>query len=190
MTETTFVTVTELAKRDGVSKPAISKTVKKLVQDHGLEVTRNARGHVAGVAVVQFDHLREKYTSSVKVQASNKEKSKSISPPAADSLDEARRKAAWLDVEKKEFERALALGKYINSEDMEASLAVCGREILKIIMSLPNDIEAIAAGITKEGTHGGREVLKTIRNTMCNKIADRLEAVSEKSPQNDKALVD
>jgi len=182
------MTITELARRDSLSKPVVSRTVKKLVEQHDLEVTRDGRGRISGVAVVQFDHLRKQFTSSIKVQAAKKSESVRITVRESDSLDEARRKSMWLDVEKKEFERQLLLGKYILAEKQRESAEYCGRAIQNIMNQLPNKVDEIAAGITKEGTSGGRVVLRRIRDEILEQIADRLESIGQQAPKVD--LVD
>ncbi len=180
------MTISELSNRDSVSRQAISKTVKRLVEDHDLKVTRNARGHITGVAVVQFDSLRKKFTSAVKVQASRKKETKPAEPPKQDSLDEARRKSAWLDVERKEYERKETLGKLVRADQVRDALERCGREIQGIILQqLPNRIEEIATGITREGTHGGRTVLRNIGNDLCEQIAKKMTDISADAPQQD-----
>jgi hypothetical protein len=48
--------VTKIAERDGVSKQAVSKNVRRLI-DRGLFIERNARGEVGGVDVAEYYRL-------------------------------------------------------------------------------------------------------------------------------------
>ena len=56
-----MVSVGELARRDGVSKAAVSAMVKKLVAHHKLTIVRDVRGYVAMVAVEEYDDLRQRF---------------------------------------------------------------------------------------------------------------------------------
>jgi hypothetical protein len=52
-----FWKLQQIAKRDGVSKQAISKKVRKLALAAGLSVTLDARGRIASVDIDQFDQI-------------------------------------------------------------------------------------------------------------------------------------
>ena len=52
-------TITEIAKREGITKQAVSKNVRKLLA-RGLRIERNSRGEVGGVDVAQYYHLQGK----------------------------------------------------------------------------------------------------------------------------------
>jgi len=49
--------IAQIAARDGVTKQAVSKNVRHLL-DRGLYIERSARGDVGGVDVVSYDRLR------------------------------------------------------------------------------------------------------------------------------------
>ena len=49
-----MLSIGELARRDGVSKAAVSRKVKNLRKNHGLSVEIDVRGRVAAVNAAQY----------------------------------------------------------------------------------------------------------------------------------------
>jgi DNA-binding transcriptional ArsR family regulator len=48
-----MLSIGDIAQRDGVSKPAVSRKVKQLVEQHGLTVERDGQERVARVNVAE-----------------------------------------------------------------------------------------------------------------------------------------
>lgn len=75
----------EIAARDGVTKQAVTKIVRQLVEKHGLPVERDGRDRVVRFSLAHYDHYRGEFASSEKVTAARRETSPSA--PSSTSRD-------------------------------------------------------------------------------------------------------
>src|SRR5690606_10199146 len=66
---TVMATPAEVAARDGVTKQAVTKLVRRLVEEHGLPVARDARDRITRFSLAHYDHYRSQFASSEKVAA-------------------------------------------------------------------------------------------------------------------------
>ena len=57
-------------ERDGISRQAISKTVRELIAKHEIPVERDGRDRIVRVSVAHIDHYRGKFQNPAKVMAS------------------------------------------------------------------------------------------------------------------------
>lgn len=90
-------TVSQIAARDRVSKQAVSKKVKELV-DLGLTVERDSRGFVKKLNVVEYDRLRGRTDDPSKAPRPGRHAlAPAPKPPADDneSYKEALRTKTW-----------------------------------------------------------------------------------------------
>ncbi|UZE51112.1 MarR family transcriptional regulator [Rhodopseudomonas sp. P2A-2r] len=178
-----MATVSEIANRDGISKQAVSKKVKALI-DLGLAVERNERGDVGRVNVAQYDFLRGKHDDPSKNQRPG---AQTQQPPARDmeSYEEALRKKTWYEAERKGLELAEQRGDLVRVADLAAATGDCGEEIVAVLRRLSDEADALAAAVTRDGVHGMRVALKAIENRMMVEVADKLAALARlgKTPQ-------
>ena len=89
-----MLSIGEIAARDGVSKPAVSRKVGQLVERHGLTVERDGQGRVARVNVAEYDHLRGRFDDPSKVQAPAAPIPSATQKPG-ETYDEALRQRTW-----------------------------------------------------------------------------------------------
>ncbi len=179
--------VTRIAERDGVSRQAISKQVARLIEHHGLDVSRDGRGRVAAVNIVHFDDLRRRFGDSGKVhEPALKPTLQESSPGGDETLDGARRLKLVLETEALRLRLAEESGQLVRMDAMGEALARLGEEIGRII-DLPQHADAIATAAAK-GLHELRIALKRMTVEMRTAVADSCAGLTQVAPQKDEAL--
>ncbi|OLP56812.1 hypothetical protein BJF92_12130 [Rhizobium rhizosphaerae] len=183
--------VAQIAARDGVSKAAVSKAIKKLLEAHPeTPVVRDGQGRIASISLAHYDEYRARFVNPAKASAPIREVS-SDSPPSlprldpSDSFDEARRQSEWLKVGREKIRHQQECGQLVRLDMVEEAHKKLGAEIQSVIRGLPNHADEVALAISKEGVHGVRQVLRTIAFAMGNKIADKMAAIAEAAPESD-----
>lgn len=188
--ETVMVTPADVAARDNVTKQAVTKLVRQLVEKHKLPVERDGRDRVVRFSLAHYDHYRGEFASSEKVAASRN------SPPAptpqnsSTSRDEALRQEAWLKVGREKIRRQEEIGQLIRADRTRDALTVCGREIQNIIARLQNKADDMALAVSREGAHGLRVMLRQISFDLNSEIAEKLAAIVEAAALHDEPLED
>jgi DNA-binding Lrp family transcriptional regulator len=178
-------TVSEIAERDGISKQAVSKRVKALVDDHGLAVETDARGNVARVNVVHYDLLRERHGNPSKDQ--RPAPSTESSAPAGDSYEEALRLKTHYEATRKGIELDEQMGKLVRVDELQQAVADVGAEIAAIVGKVEQEADALAAAGMRDGPHGIRVALKQVKFRMLTEIADALDALGKRNAQASEA---
>lgn len=168
-------TVKQVADRDGVSKQAVSKKVKDLVERHGLAVERDGQGRVVALNVAEYDHLRGRYGDPSKVQAPRQ---MDAPPPPSESYDEALRQKTWHEAERRRIELEEMKGRLVPVAAVENIVAESGAAIASVIDRLPSSADDLAAAVARDGSHGLRVALKKLANAMREEIAKKLDKVA------------
>jgi DNA-binding Lrp family transcriptional regulator len=171
--------VSQIAERDGITKQAVSKMVRRLAEEHGLAVERNAQGAVTAVNVAAYDHLRQRYGDPSKAQAPLP----LAAPPANDSYDEALRQKTWIETERQRIALAETKGELLNAAKVREALQRCGAEIAAVIKRLPNATDDFAATVGREGSHGLRVALNKYSTSQLVEIARILETIASGAPE-------
>jgi biotin operon repressor len=178
-----------IAARDGISKQAVSKKVKGLSADHGLQVDRDTRGRIVAVNVAAYDHLRSKFGDPSKAQSSADYSSDELEPPSGrtgrspDSFEEAKRQLAWIDAERARMRFAEEKKALVRVAGVVEATTECGQEIARIIDRLPQAADDLAAAIGRDGTHGARVALKRLAQRMREDIAAALATIAGATPE-------
>lgn len=183
--------VSQIATRDGISKQAVSKIVKSLIENTDIPVERDGRGRVSSLSLAHYDHHRSQFTNPAKTNVSRSEPIGSTSSPfRLDSFDEARRQGEWLKVEREKLRRQEELKQLVRADLLSEALAVCGKEIQSIISRLQNRADEVALAVSKEGVHGARLLLRQIAFDLNTAIADKLDEIIIDAPARDPQIVD
>ncbi|CUA90201.1 hypothetical protein Ga0061061_111113 [Chelatococcus sambhunathii] len=169
-------TVKQVADRDGVSKQAVSKKVKDLVERHGLAVERDGQGRVVALNVAEYDHLRGRYGDPSKAQAPRQQELPQ--PPPSESYDEALRQKTWHEAERRRIELEEMKGRLVPVAAVESIVAESGAAIASVIDRLPSSADDLAAAVARDGSHGLRVALKKLANAMREDIAKALDKVA------------
>lgn len=188
--ETVMATPAEVAARDGVTKQAVTKLVRRLVEDHDLPVERDGRERIVRFSLAHYDHYRGEFASSEKVAAARKDAPAVQPANSSTSRDEALRQEAWLKVGREKIRRQEQIGQLVRADRMRDALTVCGREIQSSIARLQNKADDMALAVSREGSHGLRVLLRQIAFDLNTEIADSLGAIIEKAAEHDDALED
>lgn len=188
--ETVMATPAEVAARDGVTKQAVTKLVRRLVEDHDLPVERDARDRIVRFSLAHYDHYRGEFASSEKVAAARKDAPAVQPVNSSTSRDEALRQEAWLKVGREKIRRQEQIGQLVRADRMRDALTVCGREIQSSIARLQNKADDMALAVSREGSHGLRVLLRQVAFDLNTEIADSLGAIIEKAAEHDDALED
>lgn len=193
--ETVMATPAQVAARDGVTKQAVTKTVRQLVATHGLPVERDGRGRVTRFSLAHYDHIRGQFVSSERTAAARSGSPGRPASPAdpgpatnVQSRDEALRQEAWLKVGREKLRRQEEVGQLIRADRTRQALTACGREIQSLVARLPNRADDLALVVSREGVHGLRMALRRLAGEVNGEIADRLEAIFEDAPEYDPAI--
>jgi hypothetical protein len=193
MTEETLVmwSVAQIADRDDVSKQAVSKAIKKLLEDRpDTPVDRDSQGRVMLISLGHYDHYRQRHVNPAKAKAEIRQPM-GANAPALDpskSFEEARRQSEWLKVSRERIRKQDEVGDLIRKDLNDAAIRTAGIEIQSIIKRLPNRADDVALAISKEGVHGVRVTLRQIAFEIGNEIANRLAELSAAAPEHDPLL--
>lgn len=191
--------ISRIAERDGVSKPTVSIHVKRLVERHGLTVHRDGQGRVSAVNVVEYDALRDRYADPSKVQAPPRAEdgAAALPPPSAaasgrdlTNYDEAQRRRAWLDVEKRRLEVGEQRGLLIRADRYGDAVGRCGDEMARLIDQLPQDADALAAELDLDDVHALRVALKALARRLRGELAGAFAALAAEAGTLDEPMAD
>jgi hypothetical protein len=190
MDETVMAAPAMVAARDGVTKQAVTKLVRRFVEEHSLPVERDGRGRIVRFSLAHYDHFRGEFASSEKVAAARKDPPPVQPANSSTSRDEALRQEAWLKVGREKLRRQEQIGSLVRADSMRDALTVCGREIQSSIARLQNKADDMALAVSREGAHGLRVLLRQISFDLNTEIADKLAAIVEKAAEHDDVLED
>lgn len=183
-------TAVQIAARDGVSKQAVSKTVRKLLEDRpDTPVQRGDRGQVLSISLAHYDEYRQRFVNPAKAAAPIRHngggQKLNSSVELGATFEEARRQAEWLKVGRERIKHQEDLKQLLRKDKVEEANQVIAREIQSVVARLPNHADAIAIAVSREGAHGARVALRTIAFDLGNSIANRLQAVADEAPEFD-----
>ncbi|WP_210215624.1 hypothetical protein [Mongoliimonas terrestris] len=183
--------------RDG-SQPNVSKTVGRFVERFGLDVIRDRAGHVRAVDIEQFDRCREQWTNPAKRYAGLGNLPRLPSSPdgsepqdgqapagprkADSSYEEAMRRRAWAEAERKTIELDSLKGNLIVRASLVTALDDASAAICTTIDRLPRQSDELAAVVAKEGSHGLQVALRKLAGRMRGEIAAALQSIAAAAP--------
>ena len=187
----------EVAARDGVSKQAVSKQIKSLLEAKPeTPVERDGRGRVIKVSLAHYDEFRQRFVNPLKASAPlrsiDTEQPQPQAPltDATDSLNEARRQSEWLKVGREKIRHQEELGQLIRKDRMVDAALMVGAEIKLVVARLQNRADDLAHAVSREGASGARVLLRRIAFELGNEIADKLAAIADASPEADPLIED
>lgn len=189
--------ISRISERDRVSKPTVSIHVKRLVERHGLTVTRDHLNRVALVNVVQYDALRERYADPSKAQAPRLDETDAdeaapaswpVSATSKTSLEEANRQRAWFDVERRRLEAAELRGLLIRRDTYDAAVGACADELVRLIDLLPQEADAFAVELQFDDVHRVRIALKGLARRLRINLSQAFTALQAGAPAHDEPI--
>lgn len=169
--------VGEIATRDGISAPAVSKKVKRLVADHGLQVNTDSTGRVTAVNVVQYDQLLKKHGDPSKAQTP------ATRPTSTGTLDDARTRQAYYSSELDRLKLAQQIGQVVLRGDLDYALEEAGEVIGRSIETLAGATDDLAAAYEQGGQQALRIKLKALVHQARELAAEALDGLVAAAPE-------
>ncbi|MBD9390141.1 hypothetical protein IB237_23350 [Agrobacterium sp. AGB01] len=193
-----MASATQIAERDNVTKQAVSKAIRKLIDERpDTPVERGQQGQIIRISLAHYDHFRQSFTNPAKAVAplrseDGRPTGRGSSTPirVEDSFEEARRQSEWLKVGRERIRHQEDCGQLIRKDKNEQALTVIGVEIQSILKRLPNRSDDIAMAVSKEGVHGVRVLMRQIAFDVGVEIADKLSAIAAAAPEQDPLIED
>lgn len=190
MSETPIIIwpITKIAERDGVTREAISRHARKLLELHPeTPVELDARGRIVGISVAHLDEFRSRFVNPAKASAVVKatDMRASPTPAAGDSFEEARRQSEWIRVSRERLRHQEELGQLVRVDKLREALDSAGGEIRAAWGRLPAYADDVAHAVGREGISGVRRKLKEIGLELGNKLADKLGSIAAEAPKFD-----
>lgn len=201
MTDATMImwSIGQIAERDGVSKPAISKQVKKMLEAKPeTPVEFDGQGRVLKVSLAHYDEFRHRHINPAKATAplrpiegeTAEEQPSEPKVAAKDSFEEARRQSEWLKVTRERIRHQEELGQLVRADKLSEAVRSAGTEIRTVLARLQNRSDEFALAVSREGVHGVRVLIRRIVFDLGNEIADKLEQVAAAAPEVDAMIED
>lgn len=175
-----MLSIADLAARDGVSKPAVSRRVKQL-REIGLQVELDGQGRVALVHSVQYDELKGRVADPSKAQAPAQQ----TPIPTGETYDEALRQKTWTEAERSKLRLLEEQGKLVRVDQLADALAQAGEKIVRAVDLILNDVDDLAAAVAKDGASGLRAELKKVAHRLKNEMADALSGIAAQTPEQE-----
>lgn len=176
-----MMSIADLAARDGVSKPAVSRRVKQL-REIGLQVELDGQGRVALVHAVQYDELKARVADPSKAQAPTHLQTPI---PTGETYDEALRQKTWTEAERAKIRLLEEQGKLVRVDQLTDALAQAGEKIVRAVDLILNDVDDLAAAVAKDGASGLRAALKKVAHRLKNDMADALSSIAAAAPEHE-----
>jgi hypothetical protein len=195
-----YMTAAAIAVRDGVTRQAVSKQVARLVERHGLEVTRDASGRITAINAAHYDHLLGRYGDATKSHRSAMAATPApIDPPNTpapppratddtDTLDGARRQKIAFETEHLRLTLAEKSGQLVSFESMQAALVRLAEEVIRII-DLGQHADTLHRA-AHAGAHDHRVALKRLTADIRTRLAERFDAMALAAPERDAPMTD
>ena len=171
-----WLSMTDLAKARGVSKPAISQNLRDW-RGRGIMVATRKEGRQLLINVAEYDQARGEVGNQAYAQEPEREDAPRA--PSADpvfSREQAREKGYAADLRKLQLAKELRVT--VPVDRAEDELARVAEPIIKAIDRLPSRADDIASAIARDGVQGVRNELKVVAAELRNLIADGLHALT------------
>lgn len=181
-----ILTIGAIAERDQITRQAVAKMVKTLVERHNLPVEHDRRGRVSGVDIATYDRLRGQHGQSSQVRHT--------SPPTVSTetddatVDGARRLKTIEETRLLRMKVAAEAGNTIRRDRHEEAMARLGEEIARCVDLIPF-IDRLAAAHSQGDMHGLRVEAKKVTTEVRARISDACAGAAMAAPERDELLV-
>lgn len=186
-----WVTITELAQRKGIGKPAVSERVARF-EAQGLLTTRPGKGKAKLVNLAEFDRVAGETTDLGREQGAATRRAAAALPSPSGGSDpvytqeQARKMAYSADREK------IALGEDLDRlvpvDRLEAEFARVLAPIARALTRLSARADDVTAAVGENGKAGARAFLEGLGADISNMIADAaaeaLATLSKEAPRS------
>jgi DNA-binding MarR family transcriptional regulator len=180
-----WLTVTDLARRMGISKQAASKRVDRLETGGHVKTRPGPRGTKL-VNLAEFDKAAGETTDAIRELNGAGEKSLPLPGAAADPVlarEQARRVGYAADLAKLDLDERL--GKLLPIADVEAAMVDCAEAMVRKIDQLPTLADQVASAVAREGALGARSFLRTIARDLRKSLETEMRLIAESTQEHD-----
>ena len=184
-----WFTISDLARRKGVSKQTISERVAKLEADKRL-TTRTGEGRSKLVNLAEYDRAVGETTDLAREQGARTKRGE-VDTAAGDPVyarEQARAKAYEADL--KFIELQAALGKYVETDHVARASATCAAELIRGLDEIAHSGEALATAVAKAGLIGLRVALKKLKHDLRESVSAAFAQLAAALPSEDSTLDD
>jgi hypothetical protein len=185
-----LLSITQIAALKHTSKQAVSKRVKRLLENGLLAVQRGPNGSLL-INLAEYDRVVGETTDFIRA-ANGTQKTKSpelgsSESPASPSLNFQQARKASYDADLKKLELDERLGKLLPIKDVEAAMIECASSMVRQIEQISARAEDIAAAVARNGAAGARAELKRIVHDLRETLARELRVVARQSEDQQQA---
>lgn len=181
-----ILTIGAIAERDQITRQAVAKMVKTLVERHNLPVEHDRRGRVSGVDIATYDRLRGQHGQSSQVRHTSP---LTVSTETDDAtVDGARRLKTIEETRLLRMKVAAEAGNTIRRDKHEEAMARLGEEIARCVDLIPF-IDRLAAAHSQGDMHGLRIEAKKVTTEIRARISDACAGAALAAPERDELLV-
>lgn len=181
-----ILTIGAIAERDQITRQAVAKMVKTLVERHNLPVEHDRRGRVSGVDIATYDRLRGQHGQSSQVRHTSPSAASTETDDA--TVDGARRLKTIEETRLLRMKVAAEAGNTIRRDRHEEAMARLGEEIARCVDLVPY-IDRLAAAHSQGDMHGLRVEAKKVTTEMRARISDACAGAAMAAPERDELLV-
>lgn len=181
-----ILTIGAIAERDGITRQAVAKMVKTLVERHRLPVEHDRRGRVSGVDIATYDLLRGQHGQSSQIRHAAPAPTANETDDA--TVDGARRLKTIEETRLLRMKVAAEAGNTIRRDRHEEAMARLGEEIARCVDLTPY-IDRLAVAHIQGDVHGLRCEAKKIAVDMRTRISDACAGAAMAAPDRDELLV-
>lgn len=181
------VSAAEIARLKGVSRQAISKRLRRYVDDGLLQ--KDAAGKVS---LAEWDTVTQEATDPARLLGSDTPvEPAEIGAPAAvkeprdDSYQRQKARAAQYDADLKEIQLRKEQGRLLPIEGVTAAMARCAEVLVRDIDRLPAKADDLATAVSRNGAAGLREALKGVAREMREHVAANMRLLAEDETGDD-----
>jgi hypothetical protein len=179
-----MLTIQEVAKRDKVGTAVISRLAARLIERYALPVTRDARGRVQALDILEYDRLRGLVANPSKRQRPPPRRpSRALTDP--ESYDRALVRKTLVQAQRAELKLAEERGELVRKSELVDAIAICCASIIRILqhdIAMADDLALIGQ---KEGANGIRRFLRASVDRRRTEIADEMARLSGDGPAAD-----
>ncbi len=181
-----ILTIGAIAERDQITRQAVAKMVKTLVERHNLPVEHDRRGRVSGVDIATYDRLRGQHGQSSQVRHTSPSAASTETDDA--TVDGARRLKTIEETRLLRMKVAAEAGNTIRRDRHEEAMARLGEEIARCVDLIPF-IDRLAAAHSQGYMHGLRIEAKKVTTEIRARISDACAGAALAAPERDELLV-
>lgn len=176
-----LLTISDLAKRKGVSKQAISKRVARLQSEGRLTTHEGARGGKL-ISMAEYDRVVGEVSDLGRETAAATVKRAAAFVPGANAgpvyTDEQARLAAY-KADLAQLDLNERLGKLVEVEKLAEAGARIAEALVRVIEGLVGRADEVAAAVAKDGRTGARDALKVASRDLREALARELVALAD-----------